>query len=111
MHTYPSDERRISDVERGRSCEAVVPLPPGESLLTGDSVRFAVSVSRPGQPPRCDTEADSILVSLTEVTDLGATDPSTGQALVRIAWEPLGQFVPPDTTPSKRGGKSRRFQG
>jgi hypothetical protein len=88
-HTYPSDERQISDVERGRSCEAVIPLPPGGSLLAGDTVLFALSVFRPGQPPSYVKGGDSVLVSLTGVTALEATDPTTGQALVRIAWEPL----------------------
>ena len=34
---------------------------------------------------------DSVCVSLTQVTDLGATDPSTGQALFRLSWKPPGQ--------------------
>jgi hypothetical protein len=109
IHTYPSDELRISDVERGRSCEAVVPLAPGGSLLAGDTVLFALSLSRPGQPPSYVKGGDSVLVSLTGVTNLEATDPATGQALVRIAWEPLGQYVTPVTGPG-RGGKSRRSQ-
>jgi hypothetical protein len=107
MHTYPADERRISDVERGRSCEAVVPLPSGGSLLVGETVLFAHCVSRPGQPPCYVKGGDSVLVSLTGVTDLGAIDPASGQALVRIAWDPLGQDVPPVTAPG-RGLRSRR---
>jgi hypothetical protein len=107
MHTYPSDERRISDVELGRSCEAIIPLPHGGSLLPGDTVLFALSVSRPGQPPCYVHGGDSIKVSLTAVTDLGVTDSVTGQGLIRIAWVPLGQFAPPVIEPG-RGGKSRR---
>jgi len=102
MHTYPSDQRRISDVERGRSCEAVVPLPAGGSLVAGDTVLFALSTSRPGQQPSYVKGGDSVLVSITGVTDLGATDPATGQALLRISWEPLGQFV------SSTAGSARR---
>jgi hypothetical protein len=94
MHTYPANEQRISDVERGRSCEADVPLPSGGSLLAGDTVLFALSVSRSGQPPYYVKGGDSVLVSITGVTDLGAIDPASGQALVRIAWEPLGQDAP-----------------
>ena len=109
MHTYPVDERIIAEVERGRSYEAVVPLPPGGSLLAGDPVLFALSVSRPGQLPCYVKGGDSVLVLLTGVTDLGAIDPATGQPLVRIAWEPLGQDVPPVTDPG-RGVKSRRSQ-
>jgi hypothetical protein len=85
------------------------PLPPGGSLLAGDTVLFALSVSRPGQLPCYVKGGDSVLVLLTGVTDLGAIDPATGQPLVRIAWEPLGQYVPPVTDPG-RGVKSRRSQ-
>jgi hypothetical protein len=109
MMICPADERRISEVERGRSCEAVVPLPPGQSLGAGDAVLFALSASRAGQPPCYVKGGDSVLVSLTDVTDLGATDPVTGQALVRLRWEPLGQGGPPVAT-AGRAAKSRRSQ-
>ena len=49
---------------------------------------------------------DSVCVSLTEVTDLGATDPATGQALFRLSWKPLGQSGSPGTI-AKRVVKSR----
>lgn len=91
MHTYPANENRISEVERGRSCEAVIPQPPGGSLLAGESVLFALSESRAGQEPRYVKGGDSVLISISTVTDLGMTDPVTGQALVRVDWEPLGQ--------------------
>ena len=107
MHTYPADERRISEVERGRSCEAVVPLPPGGSLEVGETVLFALSRSRAGQPASYVNGGDSVLVSVTGVTDLGATDPATGQALVRLVWEPLGQQAPPVAKPSARAAKTR----
>jgi hypothetical protein len=42
MNTYPADEQRISEVERGRSYEAVVSQPTGESLKAGDTVLFAL---------------------------------------------------------------------
>ncbi|WP_165226139.1 hypothetical protein [Aquisphaera insulae] len=86
MHTYPSDELQISDVERGRRCEAVVPSPPGASLQVGDSVLFALSSSRPGEEPCYVRGGDSVLVSLTAVTDLGMTDPISGDPLVQIGW-------------------------
>ena len=107
MHTYPADERRISDVERGRRCEAVVPLPPGGSLLAGDTVLFALSETRAGRPPSFVKGGDSVLVSITGVADLGAIDPDTGSALVRIAWSPLGRVAPP-VVASGRGVTSRR---
>jgi hypothetical protein len=91
MTTYPADERRISEVERGRACEAVVPLPPGESLSAGDTVLFALSRSRAGQRPNYVMGGDSVLVSLTDVAELDETDPATGHALVQLRWEPLGR--------------------
>src|SRR6478736_2498240 len=97
MNTYPADEQRISDVERGRSCGAVVPLPPGGSLAAGDTILFALSRSRPGQQPCYVKGGDSVLVLLADVTDLGTTDPVTGQGLFQLAWAPLGQSGPSDT--------------
>jgi hypothetical protein len=110
MNTYPTDERRISEIERGRSCEAIVPLPAGQALSAGDTVLFALSHSRAGQQPCYVKGGDSVLVSLTGVTDLGATDPVTGQALVRLNWEPLGQDGPP-VTATKRAAKSSSSHG
>jgi len=100
MNTYPADEQRISEVERGRSCEAVVSLPPGGSLAAGDTVLFALSQSRAGQPPSYVKGGDSVLVSLTHVAVLDQTDPATGEPLFLVRWEPLGQ-VPPATTPKR----------
>lgn len=94
MNTYPADEQRIAEVERGRSCDAVVSLAPGGSLAVGDDVLFAASRSRPGQKPTFVSGGDSVLVSLTDVVALDETDPSTGHALVRVRWKPLGQGVP-----------------
>ncbi|AGA26743.1 hypothetical protein [Singulisphaera acidiphila] len=106
MNSYPANEERISEIERGRSCGAVVPLPPGGSLAVGDTVLFALSQSRAGQQPSYVKGGDSVLVSLTDVVDLGTTDPITGQALVQLSWKPLGQ----ETTPvpaTKRNAKAR----
>lgn len=103
MHIYPVNEQRIAEVERGRSCEAVVPLPSDGTLAAGDAVLFALSVSRPGQPPSYIKGGDSIVVSLTGVTDLGVTDPDTGRALVQLSWEPLGR-----ENLHGRAGKARR---
>ena len=110
MNTYPADEQRISEVERGRSCEAVVPLPPGGSLAVGDTVLFALSESRGGQQPSYVKGGDSVLVSLTSVADLDATDPATGHALFHLRWEPLGQDKP-NLAASKRIVRVSRYQG
>lgn len=102
----------ISEIERGRSCEAVVPLPPGELLVAGDTILFALSQSRGGQPAAYVKGGDSVLVSLTAVIELGTTDPATGQALVRLVWDPLGQPQAPTLgLSSKPALKSRGTRG
>ncbi len=101
MNTYPANEQRISEVERGRSCEAVVALPPGETLSAGDTVLFALSQSRAGQQPSYVKGGDSVLVSLTNVVDLDETDPVTGHALFNLRWEPLGQNKPTVAAPKR----------
>ena len=107
MHTYPANEQRIAAVERGWSCDAVVPLPPGESLAVGQTILFALSQARPGQPPAYVKGGDSVLVSLTGVTELDEIDSITGQALVRLVWEPLGQQVPTDRITKPRASRSK----
>ena len=109
LNTYPADEQRISEVERGRSWEAILPLPPGKSLSVGDTILFALSHSRAGQQPSYIKGGDSVLVSLTDVADLDRTDPASGQALWRVRWKPLGQGDPPETP--KGAVKARRSQG
>ncbi len=91
MNSYPADERRISEVERGLACRAVVPMPLGESLAVGDAVLFALAQSAPGQEPEYVKGGDSVRVLLTDITDLEASDPVTGRALFQLSWEPLGQ--------------------
>jgi hypothetical protein len=95
MTTFPAGEGRISEVERGRSRKAIVSLPPGETVAAGDSVLFAHSQSRPGQQPAYVKGGDSVLVVLTDVFDLGTADPASGQPLVQLSWNPLGQPDPP----------------
>ncbi len=106
MNSFPADEQRISEVERGRSCEAIVPLPPGLTLAVGDTILFALSQSRAGQQPSYVKGGDSVMVTLTGITDLGEVDPGTGQSLFQLVWEPLGQAGPPVAV-SKRAAKSR----
>jgi len=106
MNIYPANEQQISEVERGRRCETVVPIPVGSSLVAGDTVLFALSQSRPGQQPCFVKGGDSVLVSLTGVVDTGASDPLTGQTLFRLTWKPLGQERA--DTVMQRAGKSRK---
>lgn len=94
---YPADEHTISEVERGRSCEAVVPLPRGGSLAAGDTLLFALSHARAGRRPSYVKGGDSVQVSLTGVIDIGRKDPATGQALVRVTWGPPGREPSPVT--------------
>jgi hypothetical protein len=96
MNSYPADEGRIRDIERGLSCEAVVPSPSDGSLAVGDSVIFALAYTRAGQEPSYAKGGDSVRVVLTGVSDLGAVDPVTGRALLQLNWKPLGQAGPPD---------------
>ena len=91
MNTFPASEQRISEVERGRICNAILPMPVGKTLCAGDSILFAVVSSPGGKENRYVQDGDSVCVSLTQVTDLGATDPATGQALFRLSWKQLGQ--------------------
>jgi hypothetical protein len=102
MNTYPAGEERISEVERGRSCRAIVSLPHGETIAAGDTVLFALSHARPGQQPAYVKGGDSVLVVLTDVFDLGTADPASGQPLFQLSWKPLRQGVPPAYV-AKRG--------
>ena len=106
MNDYPANEQRISDVERGRITNAVLPMPPGRSLSAGDAIVFALAYSPAGQEACYVSRGDSIRVSLTEVTDLGTVDPVTGEALFRLSWERLGQGEPSDPI-AKREMRSR----
>jgi len=102
MNSYPADELRISEVERGLSSHVVLPLAPGTEPAAGDSILFAQALSTPGQEPRFMIGGDSVRVLVTDVTDLGETDPSTGLALFRVSWEPLGHWAPVPSRPKGR---------
>jgi len=97
LQSYPASEQRISDIERGRVCDAVLPMPAEKTLAAGDSMVFAQAYSDAGSDPRYVQYGDSVCVTLTEVIDLEATDPATGQALCRFSWRPLGQSDSPGT--------------
>ncbi len=43
VNTYPASEQRISEVERGRISNAILPMPPGKTLSAGDSIIFALA--------------------------------------------------------------------
>jgi len=110
VNSYPASEQRISEVERGRICNAILPMPRTKTLSAGDSIIFALAYSHAGQETCYVKFGDSVCVLLTEVTDLGATDPATGQALFRLSWNPLGQSESPGTI-AKRVVNSRRSYG
>ena len=98
MNTFPANEQRISEVERGRSCNAIVPMPAGMTLSAGDTVLFAAPAqTASGREPSYVKGGDSVLVSLTDVTDLETTDPATGQALYQLTWRPFREGGPPET--------------
>ena len=92
MNNFPANEKIIWEVERGRSCSAILPMPAGRALSAGDSIIFALAYSHDGHEMCYARGGDSIRVLLTGVADLGTTDPATGRALFRFSWEPLGQI-------------------
>jgi hypothetical protein len=102
MNCYPADERRISEVERGRCWNAILPLPPGKSLSPGDSIIFALACPDADHEPRYVSGGDSVRVVLTEVADLASNEPATGQALFRLSWAPLGRDAPGVISPRGR---------
>ncbi len=110
MITYPANEQTISQVERGVSCDAVVPLARGTSIVAGETILFAHSRARAGQPPSYVKGGDSVLVQITGVIDLGSIDPDTGQMLVQVRWDPLGQEAP-SASASKRITRPSGSQG
>ncbi len=110
MNSYPASEQRISDVERGRICNAILSMPRAKTLSAGDAIIFALAYSHAGQETSYVKCGDSVSVLLTEVTDLGSTDPATGQALFRLSWNPLGQSDSPGNI-TKRVVKSRSSHG
>ena len=109
MNSYPASERRISEVERGVICDAVLPMPAAKTLAAGDSIVFALAKADASEEACYVPNGDSVCVSLTEVTDLEATDPATGLALFRFSWKPLGQSDSPGSG-AKRVAKSRRVR-
>ena len=106
MNTYPASEQRISEIERGLICNAILPMPGTRTLSAGDSIIFALAYSYTGENICFVQNGDSVCVSLTEVIDLGETDPATGLALFRFSWRPLGQSGSTGTI-AKRVVKSR----
>ncbi len=99
INSYPADERRISEVERGRCWSAILPLPAGKSLAPGDSIIFALACPDENRELCYISGGDSVRVFLTDVTDMASNDPATGQALFRLSWAPLGH----DGSPSPSG--------
>ena len=68
-----------------------------QPLSAGDSIVFALANTHPGKKSDYAQFGDSVCVVLTEITDLGATDPATGEALFRFTWKPTGQSDVPGT--------------
>jgi hypothetical protein len=85
-------------------------MPPGKTLSAGDSIIFALAYSSAGQETCYVKGGDSVRVSLTDVTDLGTTDPATGQSLFGLSWIPLGRSESPGTI-DERVVKSRSSDG
>ncbi|MGZ3488574.1 MAG: hypothetical protein ACXVBY_17125 [Isosphaeraceae bacterium] len=109
MNSYPASEQRISEVERGQSCNAILPMPPGKTPSAGEFILFALAHTEAGRETHYVKDGDSVCVLLTDVTDLGTTDPATGQALFRLSWKPLGQNGSSETV-AKRVVKSSHLR-
>ena len=88
MNSYPASEQRISEVERGRICNAILPMPRATTLSAGDFITFALAYFQAGRETCYVKCGDSVRVLLTEVTDLGSTDPATGRSPLPILLEP-----------------------
>jgi hypothetical protein len=110
VNSFPASEQRISEVERGRICNAILPMPGGKTLSAGDSILFALAYSDAGQETCYVKGGDSVCVSLTQVTELGGIDPATGHALFRFSWKPPGQSGSSGTI-GERDVKSRNTHG
>jgi hypothetical protein len=85
-------------------------MPCEEPLSAGDSIIFALASSHPGTKSGYAQFGDSVCVVITEITDLGATDSATGEALFRFSWKPPGQSDLPGTI-AKRVVKRRGSHG
>jgi hypothetical protein len=72
-------------------------MPCSQTPSAGDSIIFALAYPHPGKKSGYVKSGDSVCVSLTEVTDLRATDPANGEALFRFTWKPPGQSGSPAT--------------
>jgi hypothetical protein len=94
VNSYAASEKMIREVERGQTSSATLPMPPEGALAAGDSIIFAAAYSRDGHKVCYAMDGDSVRVLLTSVTDLGRTDPASGQALFRLSWKQHGQQTP-----------------
>jgi hypothetical protein len=94
VNSYPASEKMIREVERGQTWSATLLMAPERAPSAGDSIIFAAAYSRDGYETSYSLNGDSVRVLLTGVTDLGRTDPATGQVLFRLSWQPLGQERP-----------------
>jgi hypothetical protein len=108
--SYPASEQRIWEVETGRIFSAILPMSCAPPLSVGDSIIFALAHSDLGTRSGYVRDGDSVCVILSEVTDLGTTDLTTGEALFRFSWKPPGQSATPGTV-AKRVVKYRSSQG
>jgi hypothetical protein len=70
-------------------------MPCAQTISAGDSIIFALAYLDADQETCFVKGGDSVCVSLTEVTDLGATDPANGEALFQFSWKPPGQSGSP----------------
>jgi hypothetical protein len=107
MNIYLEDEHRASEIERGRSVEAILPASHDESPRIGEILRFARSHSHAARRPRPFDGGGSVLASPADDAALGKWRPSTGRALFRDRWKLLGLVASLDRP--RNGKKAPRF--
>ena len=100
MNSYPASEQRISEVKARSELQRDPADASRKNPSAGEFILFALAHTQAGRETHYVKDGDSVCVLLTDVTDLGTTDPATGQALFRLSWKPLGQNGSSETVAS-----------
>jgi hypothetical protein len=107
MHIYLEDEHRESEIERGRTCEVVLPASHDESPRIGEILRFARSHTYADRRQSPLGGGDSVLASLFDDATLGRTGHATGRARFQDRWKRLILAASLDSP--RHGEKAPRF--
>jgi hypothetical protein len=107
MNIYLGDGDPVSEIERGRSGELVLPAFPDDSSRIGEILRFARSHSYADRRQSPFAGGDPVLASLADDAAPGKTGHATGRALFRDRWKLLGLVASLDNP--RDGKKAPRF--